>query len=96
MLMRKCSPHTLVSGTGSASNARLTLMEVEFTSSVSPDFGTKVNFTVYELELQTQVALSLEKEFTITILNVNEAPILSLSSATIGVVGITFDFYFNK
>ena len=75
--------YSLVSGTGSTDNSKFYLSENTLKAAAAFDFETKSS---YSIRIQTSDAAgeSFQKEFTLTINNVNEAPTaIALSTATI-------------
>jgi gliding motility-associated-like protein len=75
--------YSLVSGTGSTDNSKFTISGNTLKAAEAFDFETKSN---YSIRIQTSDAggLSFQKEFTLLVVNVNEAPTaIALSNATI-------------
>ncbi|GAB4366513.1 MAG: hypothetical protein Kow00121_03960 [Elainellaceae cyanobacterium] len=75
--------YTLVSGAGSIDNSAFTLTaDGKLSINASPDFETK---QTYSIRVRTTDVgnRSFEKVFTIAVSNVNEAPIVSLSSGAV-------------
>jgi gliding motility-associated-like protein len=75
--------YSLVSGAGSTDNSKFTITGNTLKAAEAFDFETKSS---YSIRIQTSDAggLSFQKEFTLTIVNVNEAPTaIALSNATI-------------
>uniref|UniRef100_UPI00404A407A fibronectin type III domain-containing protein n=1 Tax=Daejeonella sp. TaxID=2805397 RepID=UPI00404A407A len=75
--------YSLVSGAGSTDNSKFTITGNTLKAAEAFDFETKSS---YKIRIQTRDAagLSFQKEFTLTIANVNEAPTaIALSNATI-------------
>jgi len=75
--------YTLVSGTGSTDNAAFNISGNSLRASAALDFETKSS---YSIRIRTTDAggLSFDKEFTVTITNVNEAPTnIALSASSI-------------
>jgi gliding motility-associated-like protein len=65
--------YTLVTGTGDTDNADFTISGSALKINAAPDFETKSSYSV-RIKTTDQDGLSFEKEFAITINNVNEAP----------------------
>jgi gliding motility-associated-like protein len=81
--------YTLVSGEGSTDNESFTIAQTQLKATPVFDFETK---TSYNVRIKTTDAggLTYEKGFTITINNVDESPILSVSQSSFyGVVNVT-------
>jgi gliding motility-associated-like protein len=75
--------YTLVSGTGDTDNAAFNISGGNLRITASPDFETKSSYSV-RVRTTDQGSLNFEKEFTITITNLNEAPTnLALSASAI-------------
>jgi hypothetical protein len=75
--------YTLVAGTGSTDNASFNISGSNLRISDNPDFETKSSYSV-RVRTTDQGSLFFEKQFTITINNVNEAPTdLALSASSI-------------
>ncbi len=75
--------YSLVSGAGSTDNSKFTITGNTLKAAEAFDYETKSS---YKIRIQTRDAggLSFQKEFTLTIVNVNEAPTaIALSNATI-------------
>ena len=82
--------YSLVSGTGSTDNSKFYLSENTLKAAVAFDFETKSS---YSIRIQTSDAAgeSFQKVFTLTIVNVNEAPTaIALSNATISENNLKF------
>ncbi|TYQ27480.1 putative Ig domain-containing protein [Pseudanabaena sp. UWO310] len=74
--------YSLVTGTGSADNAAFTIVNNELRIVNSPDFEAKNSYSI-RVRTTDQGGLSFEKVFTVSITDVNEAPIaLVLSNNT--------------
>ena len=75
--------YSLVSGTGSTDNASFNISGNNLRISASPDFETKSSYAI-RVRTTDQGGLFFEKQFTITINNVNETPTdISLSATSI-------------
>jgi hypothetical protein len=75
--------YTLVAGTGSEDNGSFTLVGDKLFTNTAVNFETKSTYSIRAL-VSDQFGLALEKSFVISILNVNEQPVLvSLSPNTI-------------
>ena len=75
--------YSLVAGTGSADNSSFTIDAAgNLNSAVSFDFETKSSYSI-RVRTVDQGGLSFEKQFTITITDVNESPVLTRSLASI-------------
>ncbi|TWI44569.1 SprB-like repeat protein, partial [Flavobacterium glaciei] len=75
--------YTLVAGTGSTDNTSFNISGNTLTINASPDFETKSSYLI-RVRTTDNGDLSFEKEFTITVNNVNEAPTdISLSASAI-------------
>jgi uncharacterized protein (DUF2141 family) len=74
--------YALVAGSGSTDNARFTLSGDALRLTASADFETQAS---YAIRVRTTDAggLSFEQTFTITITNVNEAPVISAQSRSV-------------
>jgi hypothetical protein len=68
--------YTLVSGTGSTDNASFNISGSNLRITNSPDFETKNSYSI-RVRSTDQGSLTFDKVFTITINNVNEAPVIS-------------------
>jgi gliding motility-associated-like protein len=80
--------YTLVSGVGSTDNASFSIVGNQIKAGIAFDFETKSSYSV-RVKTTDAGGLSFEKVFTVTVTNVNETPILSVSQTTnLGVVGI--------
>lgn len=80
--------YTLVSGTGATDNASFSIVGNQIKAGIAFDFETKSSYSV-RVKTTDAGGLSFEKVFTVTVTNVNETPILSVSQTTnLGVVGI--------
>jgi mRNA-degrading endonuclease HigB of HigAB toxin-antitoxin module len=80
--------YTLVAGTGSTDNASFNISGNSLRITASPDFETKSSYSV-RVRTTDQGSLFFEKQFTITINNLNESPtdlILSASAINENVV----------
>jgi hypothetical protein len=74
--------YSLVSGTGSTDNAAFSVVNNQLTINASPDFEAKSSYSV-RVRTTDQGGLSSEKALTVSILNVNEAPIaISLTNTS--------------
>jgi hypothetical protein len=73
--------YTLVAGIGSADNASFNISGSSLRITNSPDFETKNSYSV-RVRTTDQGSLFYEKAFTITINNVNDAPIVTSNDAT--------------
>ena len=71
--------YSLVSGTGSTDNASFTINGNSLELNVVPNFETKTSYTV-RVRTTDAGGLFFEKAFTITITNVNEAPVITSGS----------------
>ncbi|MDQ6525251.1 cadherin domain-containing protein [Nocardioides sp. LHD-245] len=65
---------TLVAGTGSADNASFTISGTGLRTSAVFDFEAKASYAV-RVRVTDQGGLTFEKSFTVTVTNVNEAPV---------------------
>jgi hypothetical protein len=75
--------YSLVPGTGSTDNTAFTINGNQLKINASPDFETKSSYSI-RVKTTDQGNLTFEKQLTITITNVNEAPTnLTLSANTI-------------
>ena len=75
--------YTLVAGTGDTDNASFTINGSSLQAVASFDFETKTSYS-FRLKVTDKGGLSFEKEFTITVINVNEAPTaLALSNTSV-------------
>ncbi|WP_306551927.1 fibronectin type III domain-containing protein [Daejeonella sp.] len=75
--------YSLVSGAGSTDNSKFTLSGNTLKAAEAFDFETKSSYTI-RIQTTDAAGLSFQKEFTLTIANVNEAPTaIALSNATI-------------
>ncbi|WP_166664870.1 cadherin repeat domain-containing protein, partial [Pedobacter metabolipauper] len=75
--------YTLVTGTGSTDNSAFSISGNELVLTASPDYETKSNYSV-RIRTTDQGSLYYEKEFTVSINNVNEAPTaIALSASSI-------------
>ncbi|WP_166664869.1 cadherin domain-containing protein, partial [Pedobacter metabolipauper] len=75
--------YALVTGTGSTDNASFTIDGISLKLTPSPDFETKSSYSV-RIRTTDQGSLYYDKEFTVSINNVNEAPTaIALSAASI-------------
>jgi gliding motility-associated-like protein len=74
--------YSLVSGTGSTDNSKFTLSGNTLKAAEAFDFETKSSYSI-RIQTTDAAGLSFQKEFTVTIVNVNEAPTaIALSNAT--------------
>ena len=74
--------YTLVSGTGSTDNASFTITGSSLKLAIVPDFETKTSYSVLVRSTDAS-GLSFDKQFAISITNVNEAPtIIPVPSVT--------------
>jgi len=74
--------YTLVSGAGSTDNGAFSISGTSLRLTSSPDFETKSSYSV-RVRSTDQGSLFFEKQFTITVTNVNEPP----SAGTVAVTG---------
>jgi hypothetical protein len=75
--------YTLVAGTGSTDNASFNISSSSLRISASPDFETKSSYSV-RIRTTDQGSLLFEKQFTISINDLNESPTdLTLSASAI-------------
>ncbi|TDR24226.1 LamG-like jellyroll fold domain-containing protein [Flavobacterium cheniae] len=75
--------YSLVAGTGSTDNGAFNISGNNLRITASPDFETKSSYAI-RVRTTDQGSLTFEKQFTITINNVNEAPTdISLSATAI-------------
>jgi hypothetical protein len=75
--------YTLVAGTGSTDNASFNISGSNLRITSSPDFETKSSYAI-RVRTTDQGGLFFEKQFTVTINNLNEAPTdISLSASAI-------------
>jgi gliding motility-associated-like protein len=75
--------YTLVAGTGDTDNASFTINGSSLRAVAAFDFETKTSYS-FRLKVTDKGGLSFEKEFTITVTNVNEAPTaLALSNTSV-------------
>jgi gliding motility-associated-like protein len=75
--------YSLVSGAGSTDNSKFTLSGNTLKAAEAFDFETKSSYTI-RIQTTDAAGLSFQKEFTLTIVNVNEAPTaITLKPATI-------------
>jgi gliding motility-associated-like protein len=82
--------YTLVSGLGSTDNTSFTVVGNQLKAAIAFDYETKTSYSV-RLRSTDAGGLSFEKVFTITINNVNETPVLSVSqNSYVGVVSVAF------
>ena len=72
--------YTLVAGTGSTDNASFNISGSSLRITNSPDYETKNSYSV-RVRSTDQGSLYYEKAFTITILNVNEAPVITVPAS---------------
>jgi uncharacterized protein (DUF2141 family) len=72
--------YSLVSGTGDTDNSSFTIAGNELKTNAAFDFETKNSYSI-RVKTTDQGGLSFEKELTITVSNVNEAPVIT-SAAT--------------
>ncbi len=75
--------YTLVAGTGSTDNASFNISGSNLRITSSPDYEIQSSYSV-RIRSTDQGSLYFEKAFTITILNVNEAPVIT-SPASISI-----------
>jgi len=68
--------YALVSGTGDTDNAAFNISGNQLRVTASPDFETKRSYSVL-VRSTDQGGLSIEKQFTIQVTNVNEAPAIT-------------------
>ena len=90
--------YSLVSGTGGADNALFSISGDKVLTAAALDYEQKANYSIL-VRSTTQYGFSLDKQFTITINDVNEAPTLAVianqvicyspSKVTIGLSGIS-------
>ena len=75
--------YTLVAGTGDTDNASFTINGSSLRAVAAFDFETKTSYS-FRLKVTDKGGLSFEKEFTISVINVNEAPTaLALSNTSV-------------
>ena len=75
--------YSLVSGIGSTDNSKFYLSENTLKAAAAFDFETKSSYSI-RIQTSDAAGLSFQKVFTLTIVNVNEAPTaIALSNATI-------------
>ena len=75
--------YSLVAGTGSTDNASFNISGSNLRVTSSPDFETKSSYAI-RLRTTDQGSLSYEKQFTVTVNDLNEAPTdISLSASSI-------------
>ena len=80
--------YTLVSGIGSTDNSSFTIVGNQLKATAVFDFETKTSYSI-RVKSTDAGGLTFEKVFTITVNNVNEAPILSVSQTSFyGVVNV--------
>jgi uncharacterized repeat protein (TIGR01451 family) len=75
--------YSLVSGTGDTDNDLFTIVDNQLQAKAPFDFETQKRSYSVRVETTDQNGLSYDKPFTITVSNVNEAPITTLSNANI-------------
>ncbi|HKL95727.1 MAG TPA: T9SS type A sorting domain-containing protein, partial [Paludibacteraceae bacterium] len=73
--------YTLVSGDGSTDNASFNISGSSLRITASPDFETKDSYSV-RVRTTDQGSLTFEKVFTITIINVDEAPTVTTQAVS--------------
>jgi gliding motility-associated-like protein len=74
--------YSLINGVGSTDNSKFYLSENTLKAAVAFDFETKSSYSI-RIQTTDAAGLSFQKEFTVTIVNVNEAPTaIALSNAT--------------
>ena len=73
--------YTLVSGAGSTDNASFNISGSSLRITASPDFETKDSYSV-RVRTTDQGSLTFEKVFTITIINVDEAPTVTTQAVS--------------
>ncbi|HQK02589.1 MAG TPA: Ig-like domain-containing protein, partial [Anaerolineaceae bacterium] len=83
--------YTLVSGTGSTDNASFTITGNQLKTNAVFDYETKSSYTI-RVRTTDQGGLYFEKAFTITVTNVNEAPVLGSigNKSTAELAALTF------
>jgi gliding motility-associated-like protein len=82
--------YTLVSGNGSTDNASFTIVGNQLKAAVAFDYELKNSYSI-RVKTTDAGGLSFEKVFTITINNVDETPVLSVSqNSYVGVVSVAF------
>jgi gliding motility-associated-like protein len=80
--------YTLVSGEGSTDNESFTIAENQLKATPVFDFETKTSYSV-RIKTTDAGGLTYEKVFTITVNNVDESPILSVSQSSFyGVINV--------
>ncbi len=80
--------YTLVSGEGSTDNESFTIAENQLKATPVFDFETKTSYSV-RIKTTDAGGLTYEKAFTITVNNVDESPILSVSQSSFyGVINV--------
>jgi uncharacterized delta-60 repeat protein len=72
--------YSLVSGTGSTDNASFNISGSSLRIGVSPNFEAKNSYSI-RIRTTDQGGLFFEKAFTVTITNVNEAPVIQLPAS---------------
>ncbi|NBR07197.1 MAG: hypothetical protein EBT92_15725 [Planctomycetes bacterium] len=72
--------YTLVSGTGDTDNGSFTISGGQLQTNASFDFETKSSYSI-RVRSTDQGGLTFDKTFTITVVNVNEAPVNTVPSA---------------
>ena len=72
--------YSLVSGTGDTDNASFQIVNGELQTNASFDFETKSSYSI-RVRSTDQGSLTFEKAFTITVTNVNEAPVNTVPSS---------------
>ncbi|MDT5060593.1 MAG: trimeric autotransporter adhesin, partial [Acidobacteriota bacterium] len=73
--------YSLVSGTGSDDNASFTITGNTLKTAASFDFETKSSYSVLVRSTGDQDGLFLDKQFTVNVTNVNEAPVNTVPAA---------------
>ncbi len=73
--------YTLVTGTGSNDNGSFTLSNGQLLTATTFDFDVKTSYSI-RVRSTDQGGLSIERQFTLTVTNVNEAPTNLLLSST--------------
>jgi large repetitive protein len=75
--------YSLVNGIGSTDNAAFSVVGNQLTLNASPDFEAQPSYSI-RVRTTDQGGLSVEKALTVSVLNVNEAPIaITLSNASV-------------
>lgn len=72
--------YSLVSGTGDTNNSQFTITNNQLQINLSPDFETQSSYSI-RVRTTDQGGLSLDNVLTITVNNINEAPVNTVSGA---------------